>query len=105
FFDSLVKGEQLTGLYRSEPFELPAKLTFWCAGHNGLPGAPFNPKNFIRLRDASTHVLLREALPPRNDTAQKIEWDLAEFVGQPFQADTKATKNSESKKGQPEKAD
>ena len=81
FLDSLVKGEQLTGLYRSEPFELPAKLSFWCAGHNGLPGAPFNPKNYIRLRDASTHALLREALPPRNDTAQRIEWDLAEFAG------------------------
>lgn len=81
FFDSLVKGEQLTGLYRSEPFELPAKLSFWCAGHNGLPGAPFNPKNYIRLRDASTHALLREAMPPRNDTAQRIEWDLAEFAG------------------------
>jgi putative heme-binding domain-containing protein len=80
FYDSLVKGEQLTGLYRSEPFELPAKLSFWCAGHNGLPGAPFHPKNFIRLRDASTHALLREAMPPRNDTAQKIEWDLAEFA-------------------------
>lgn len=82
FFDSLVKGEQLTGLYRSEPFELPnGKLSFWCAGHNGLPGAPFNPKNYIRLRDASTHALLREAMPPRNDTAQRIEWDLAEFAG------------------------
>lgn len=81
FFDSLVKGEQLTGLSRSEPFELPTKLSFWCAGHNGLPGAPFNPKNYIRLRDASTHALLREALPPRNDTAQRIEWDLAEFAG------------------------
>ncbi|TXT22206.1 MAG: membrane-bound dehydrogenase [Planctomycetota bacterium] len=78
FFDSLVKGEQLTGLNRSEPFELPAKLSFWCAGHNGLPGAPFKPKNFIRLRDASTHALLREAMPPRNDTAQRIEWDLAD---------------------------
>ena len=81
FFDSLVKGEQLTGLYRSEPFELPAKLSFWCAGHNGLPGTPFNPKNFVRLRDVSTHALLREAMPPRNDTAQKIEWNLAEFAG------------------------
>ena len=84
FFDSLVKGEQLTGMYRSEPFELPAKLSFWCAGHNGLPGAPFNPKNYIRLRDASTHALLREALLPRNDTAQKIEWDLTEFVVPPL---------------------
>ncbi|MCX7419322.1 MAG: c-type cytochrome [Planctomycetia bacterium] len=82
FYDSLVKGEQLTGLYRSEPFELPGgKFSFWCAGHNGVPGTPFNPKNFIRLRDASTHALLREAMPPRNDTAQKIEWDLTEVVG------------------------
>ena len=84
FLDSLVKGEQLTGLYRSEPFELPARFSFWCAGHNGLPGTPFNPKNFIRLRDASTHALLREAMPPRNDTAQKIEWNLAEFVVPPL---------------------
>ncbi len=111
FLDSLVKGEQLTGLYRSEPFELPAKLSFWCAGHNGVPGTPFNPKNFIRLRDASTHALLREALPPRNDTAQRIEWDLAEFVGQAFQPDPKAPRDAEAKKnagsrsGQPGKAD
>ncbi|MBC7817907.1 MAG: c-type cytochrome, partial [Planctomycetaceae bacterium] len=111
FFDSLVKGEQLTGLYRSEPFELPAKLSFWCAGHNGLPGAPFNPKNYIRLRDASTHALLREAMPPRNDTAQRIEWDLAEFVGQAFQPDPKAPRDVDGKKsagsrsGQPGKAD
>ncbi len=81
FLDSLVKGEQLTGRSRSEPFELPAKLSFWCAGHNGMPGAPFNPKNYIRLREASTHSLLREAMPPRNDTAQRIEWSLAEFAG------------------------
>jgi putative heme-binding domain-containing protein len=96
FFDSLVKGEQLTGLYRSEPFELPAKFSFWCAGHNGMPGTPFNSKNYIRLRDASTHALLREAMPPRNDTAQKIEWDLAEFRRTDFQSvpdgDAKDTK-------------
>ena len=95
FYDSLVKGEQLTGLYRSEPFELPnGKLSFWCAGHNGMPGTPFNPKNFIRLRDASTHALLREAMPPRNDTAQKIEWDLAEFVVPPL-GGSKAEKSQE----------
>lgn len=93
FFDSLVKGEQLTGLYRSESFELPVKLSFWCAGHNGLPGAPFNPKNYIRLRDASTHALLRQALPPRNDTAQRIEWDLTEFQkGKQVGLETQPTK-------------
>ena len=105
FYDSLVKGEQLTGLYRSEPFELPGgKFSFWCAGHNGQPGGPFNPKNFIRLRDASTHALLREALPPRNDTAQKIEWDLSEFRSASFQLATpKANAESEkaNKKAEP----
>jgi len=37
--------------------------------------------NYIRLRDAEKGELLVESRPPRNDTAQKIEWDLAKFKG------------------------
>ena len=81
FFYSLPKGEQRTGIYRSGAFELPAKLSFWCAGHSGLPGQPLNKGNYVRLRDAKTHEVLAESRPPRNDTARRLEWDLSKFAG------------------------
>lgn len=76
FFSSLPQGETLTGIYRSAPFECPAKLSFWCAGHSGLAGRPINDRNYIRLREAANDNLLAESRPPRNDTAQRIEWNL-----------------------------
>ena len=39
------------------------------------------PKNFVRLRAQGEQEVLAEALPPRNDVAQKIEWDLQKFAG------------------------
>lgn len=76
FFDSLAKGEQKTGIYRSSSFPLPAKLSFWCAGHDTIPSMPLGKKNFIQLKDAKTGEVLASSSPPRNDTAQRIEWDL-----------------------------
>jgi putative heme-binding domain-containing protein len=81
FYYSLPKGEQRTGIYRSAAFEIPAKLSFWCAGHSGFPAKPLNDGNYVRLRDATTHAVLAESRPPRNDTAQRIEWDLKERAG------------------------
>jgi putative heme-binding domain-containing protein len=81
FYSSLVKGEQKTGIYRSQSFALPAKLAFWCAGHIGPPGAKTLDLNYIRLRDAANDELLMEARPPRNDTAQRTEWNLEKFAG------------------------
>ena len=78
---SLVHGEQLTGVLRSAAFALPAKLSFFLCGHDGFPDKPAGKKNFARLRDAADGRVLREAAPPRNDTAQRIEWSLAEFAG------------------------
>ncbi|MFN0016632.1 MAG: PVC-type heme-binding CxxCH protein [Pirellulaceae bacterium] len=78
FFDSLPKGEQKTGIYRSSSFSLPAKLSFWCAGHDTIPSMPLGKKNFIQLKDAKTGEVLASASPPRNDTAQKIQWDLSQ---------------------------
>ncbi|MEX2173479.1 MAG: PVC-type heme-binding CxxCH protein [Pirellulaceae bacterium] len=77
FYYSLPKGEQRTGIYRSAAFELPEKLSFWCAGHSGFPGKPLNDGNWVRLRDATTHAVLAESRPPRNDVARRIEWDLS----------------------------
>jgi hypothetical protein len=81
FWCSLPKGERLMGTLRSGSFEIPAKLSFFSAGHNGLTSEPEVPKNFIRLKDAQTGELLIESKPPRNDTAQRTEWNLAKFAG------------------------
>jgi len=81
FFCSIVKGEQRTGIYRSAAIELPVKLSFWCAGHDGFPTVKLQGKNLVRLRDAKTHEILASSPPPRNDTAQKIEWDLSKHAG------------------------
>ncbi len=81
FFSSLLHGEQLTGRLRSPSFAVPERLSFYAAGHIGSPNEPVVAKNFIRLIDAKTNAVLKESTPPRNDTAQKIEWDLTEFRG------------------------
>ncbi len=74
-------GEERTGILRSDPFELPEKFRFFIAGHNGFPDQPVTPRNFIRLCDAANGETLRETLPPRNDTAQLVEWDLSDLRG------------------------
>ncbi len=78
---SLPNGEQLIGTLRSAKFPLPAKLSFYLCGHDGPPGNPAQKKNSVRLRDATTRAVLREAAPPRNDVAQKISWNLADIAG------------------------
>lgn len=81
FFNSIIRGEQKTGVFQSDAFDLPASLSFFIAGHNDEPSRPAQPNNIVRLRDAATNEVLQEVLPPRNDMAQKIEWDLQPFAG------------------------
>ena len=78
---SFPNGETLTGITRSPAFPLAGKISFFLCGHDGEPGAPLGRKNFVRLRDGANGAVLREIAPPRNDTAQRVEWDLAEFAG------------------------
>ncbi|MBM3870225.1 MAG: c-type cytochrome [Verrucomicrobia bacterium] len=78
---SLPNGETLIGILRSPAFVLPKQLSFYLCGHDGPLGQPAGGKNFIRLLDAETKAVLRDAKVPRNDMAQKITWDLAEFAG------------------------
>ncbi len=80
-FSSFETGEQRTGLYRSDSFEPADTLSFFAAGHDGFPDKPLKKVNFVRLRDAATSEVLREASPPRNDVAQQIEWQTADFKG------------------------
>jgi putative heme-binding domain-containing protein len=78
---SIVGGEALTGTLRSAPFAAPEKLRFYLCGHDGFPGKPAGGKNFVRLVDATDGRVFREAAPPRNDVAQRIEWDLSGLRG------------------------
>ncbi|MDP6359315.1 MAG: HEAT repeat domain-containing protein, partial [Planctomycetota bacterium] len=81
FIDSIVNGEHRTGLYRSRPFQIPKKLSFWVAGHNGRPGEPSVSVNHIRLRLIESGRIVVRQNPPRNDAAERIEWLLTEHQG------------------------
>ncbi len=81
FFDSLVNGEQLTGILRSGPFTIPETFTFWLCGHNGLPTTNPEPVNHVRLKLADGGEVIAREVPPRQDTARKITWDLSRWAG------------------------
>jgi putative heme-binding domain-containing protein len=70
-------GEALTGVLRSKRFSLPKMFSFYLAGHDGYPDKPLKHANKVLLKSADGSVL-REASPPRNDTARKIEWTFAD---------------------------
>ncbi|HVJ69564.1 MAG TPA: HEAT repeat domain-containing protein, partial [Caulifigura sp.] len=78
---SLPGGEMETGIDRSAEFTIPDKFSFWLAGHNSEPLQPDAKLNLVRLVDAKTGAVLKEAYPPRNDTARQITWDLPEHAG------------------------
>src|SRR5690606_15281939 len=76
FFTSHGGGEQSTGIMRSPTFEVPTQLSFYLAGHRGPLDQPSQDNTRVRLRAAEGDAILAEALTPRNDTPQRIEWDL-----------------------------
>ncbi len=81
FFSSLPAGESHTGILRSRAFAIPAQLSFFLAGHDGHPDRPPQRRNLVRLIAADTREVLARATPPRNDEAQRIEWDLRKHAG------------------------
>jgi len=77
---------------RSASFELPKKLSFYVCGHLGFPTSDADERNVVRLRlddtddpdtanNDAANSIVRSVLPPRNDLAKRVEWDLAEFAG------------------------
>ena len=79
--DSRPGGERATGIYRSPEFTIPARFTFYLAGHRGFPREEAHQLTRVELHEASTGKILATAYPPRNDTAQRIEWKLDEHAG------------------------
>ena len=81
FISSLPLGEKGTGVLRSKDFVIPAHFSFFVAGHSGPPGRVLTRKNLVVLHSSDDNKVLKEARAPRNDAAQKVEWDLSEFAG------------------------
>jgi len=77
---SFPRGEALTGVLRSPTFTLPAQLNFYLCGHDGYPEKPAQGRNKVQLRSIAG-MILAEAVPPRNDTAQKVVWNLSQHQG------------------------
>lgn len=82
FFDSIVNGEQLTGVLTSAPFTIPAKFSFWLCGHNGIPGSDPSPVNHVRLRLLDSGEVIARENPPRDDIARQYSWNLNKWAGQ-----------------------
>jgi putative heme-binding domain-containing protein len=78
---STPRGEEWTGSLRSEPFEVGESLSFHLAGHDGHPDQPAPGRSFVRMLDAATGEVLREAVPPRNDVAREVCWNTAGVAG------------------------
>lgn len=81
--DSITRGERYTGTLRSDRFAAPQSIHFWLAGHNGHPDEEDHRKNGVRLVDSETGRVVKEAFPPRNDTAYRVRWDLTSMDGRP----------------------
>jgi putative heme-binding domain-containing protein len=81
FMSSLPGGEHARATLRSKSFEIPERLKFFICGHLGYPDKPAVNENFVRLRLADSHEEIVRALPPRNDTAQQVDWDLKQQAG------------------------
>jgi putative heme-binding domain-containing protein len=81
FLSSRQRGETLTGSVRSAAFAAPARLSFWLAGHNGPPGSADAGLNVVHLLDAQSGAVLMQAVPPRQDVATEVVWDLTASAG------------------------
>ena len=71
------KGEGYRGTVQSAPFACPPQFAFWMSGHRGHPNKPAHERSFVRLMDAASDAELQRAYPARNDTAQRVHWDLS----------------------------
>ncbi len=82
YLSSLPGGEQMTGTLRSRSFKLPERLSFYLCGHRGFPEEEASNANLVRLVLQKNQEVIKTAYPPRNDTAQLVDWDLSQWAGQ-----------------------
>lgn len=84
----LAAAEQVTGTLVSRSFKAPANLSFALCGHDGDPGGAAGGRNFVRLVDAASGMELKREVPPRNDVAREVSWNLDDLHGRPVRLET-----------------
>jgi putative heme-binding domain-containing protein len=81
FWSSLGLSERYTGTWISSPFEAKERLSYWVAGHDGLPNEPDRKENFVRIVVANPQTgdweEIHRAYAPRNDVAKYVSVDLS----------------------------
>ena len=86
FWSSLGLSERYKGRWTSSPFPATNTLSFWVAGHDGLPGQADRKENYVRvlIADPKTGEWTERyrAYAPRNDAARYVSLDLSEYSGQ-----------------------
>lgn len=83
FLDSIVHGEQQTGILRSRSFSLPNEVRFWICGHDGLPNVKSSESNFVRVVLADGNQVIAQQSVPRNDVATLCTLSLGDYAGKP----------------------
>ena len=78
---SFPHGDDLTGVLRSRPIEIPQKLEFWLAGQDGFSPNPPQHLNRIRLRAHPSGQVLAETFAPRSNIAHRVTWRLEQHLG------------------------
>lgn len=81
FLDSIVHGEQQTGILRSRNFTLPSKVRFWLCGQDGLPGTKSPEANMVRVVLKEGDKVVARQIVPRNDVANQFTLDMKEHAG------------------------
>ncbi len=85
FASSLGLSERYTGSWSSGIFQAQEKISFWVAGHDGLPNEPSRKENFVRVLVANPQTgewaEIHRTYAPRNDIAKFVSVDLSEYQG------------------------
>lgn len=81
FLDSIVHGEEQTGILRSRPFTLPRKIQFWMCGQDGLPGQKGSGLNLVRVLLSDGSKVIAQQTVPRDDVASQYTLSLGEHAG------------------------
>nr|WP_207396728.1 c-type cytochrome [Bremerella alba] len=81
FVDSIVHGEQQTGILRSRSFPLPEEIHFWLCGQDGLPGKKSPELNLVRVCLADGNRMIAQQKVPRNDVAKHFKLSLNKHAG------------------------
>lgn len=86
FWSSLGLSERYTGTWTSGIFPAKESLSFWVAGHDGLPNEPDRKENYVRVMLANSKTgdwtEISRCYSPRNDVAKFFSVDLSQHIGE-----------------------